>query len=169
MGNRNQSQNSARAMAFGGIMAALALVIMTLGGMIPLATFVCPVAAMLILQLVFRMFGGRIGWTWYGAVAILSALLSPDKEGAAFFLFFGFYPLIKPKMDKLPLSKLWKLIYFNVMTLAMYGLLIWVLGMDALLAEFQEMGTLLAIITLVLGNVCFVLIDVILSRRFRRR
>ena len=55
---------SAKQMAFGGVMAALALVIMCLGGLIPIATFVCPMLCMLILQLICRLFGNQIGWAW---------------------------------------------------------------------------------------------------------
>ena len=39
----------ARLIAFGGMMAALAVVIMCLGGLIPVATFTVPVICMLIL------------------------------------------------------------------------------------------------------------------------
>ena len=80
-------------------MAALAVVIMSLGTLIPVATFVCPVLCMLILQLVLKLCGSRIAWAWYGAVAILSLLMAPDKEAAAVFLFLGYYPVVKPRMD----------------------------------------------------------------------
>ena len=66
--------------ALGGMLAALAVVIMNLVGMIPVATFVCPMLCMMILTLVLRFCGKRIGWAWYGAVAILCALMAPDKE-----------------------------------------------------------------------------------------
>ena len=75
--------NSAKQIALGGMLAALTLVIFTLGGLIPIATFVCPMFAMLILQLICRLCGRRIGWAWYGCVALLALLLSPDKESAA--------------------------------------------------------------------------------------
>lgn len=169
MSNREKSHMSAREMAFGGVMAALAMVIMCLGGLIPLATFVCPMLCMLILQLVYRMCGRRIGWAWYGAVAILSALFGPDKEAAAFFVFLGCYPLLKPKMDKLPLRWLWKGVFFNVVILVMYCLLIFLFGMSALATEFREMGMVLLIVTLLLGNVTFFLLDRVLSRSFRRK
>ena len=77
--------SSAKVIAFGGVFAAVAMVIMNLGGLIPGATYVCPMLCMLILSLVNRMCGRRIGWAWYGAVAILSLLLPPDKEASAVF------------------------------------------------------------------------------------
>ena len=169
MSRRDEIRTSVRSTSLGGVMAALAVVIMCLGGMIPLATFVCPVLCMLLLQFVFRLCGRRIGWAWHAAVAILSMLMGPDKEGAAFFVFIGYYPLVKPKLDKLPLAWLWKLLLFNIAILIMYWILINLLGMAALASEFKEMGMVLLLITLVLGNVTFILLDKILVRRFRRK
>lgn len=162
------NRNKASAIALGGVMAAVAIVIMALGGMIPMATFVCPMLCMLLLRLVAKQCGSRIGWAWYGAVAILSCLLSPDKEAAAVFAFLGYYPVIKPKMDTLPLSWLWKGLLFNVAILSMYGLLIYLFGMAQLIEEFAEMGKIMTVATLVLGNVTFFLLDKVLSKRFRR-
>ena len=50
-------------------MAALAVVIMNLGGLIPIATFVCPMLCMVLLKVVLRMTTARIAWAWYGAVS----------------------------------------------------------------------------------------------------
>ena len=157
-------RTNSRQIAFGGMMAALALVITSLGGLIPVATFVCPMVSMLILAFVIKMCGKRIGWAWYGAVAILGMLLGPDKEAAAVFVFLGFYPIIKPRLDGMKLGFLLKLILFNGLILTMYSLLIRVLGMDAIAAEYQEMGRIMTIVLLLLGNINFVLIDQILGR-----
>lgn len=158
-------------MALGGIMAALAVVVMCMGGLIPVATFVCPMICMLLLTVVLSRCGNRVGWAWYGAVTILSLLLGPDKEAAAVFAFLGYYPIIKPKMDKLPAKWLWKLAYFNLVILLMYWLLLNVFGMAQLVEEFEEMGTVMTVVTLILGNVTFVLLDRLLvpGLRFRRK
>lgn len=158
-------------MALGGIMAALAVVVMCMGGLIPVATFVCPMICMLLLTVVLSRCGNRVGWAWYGAVTILSLLLGPDKEAAAVFAFLGYYPIIKPKMDKLPAKWLWKLAYFNLVILLMYWLLLNVFGMAQLIAEFEEMGTVMTVVTLILGNITFVLLDRLLvpGLRFRRK
>lgn len=169
MTGRDSIRATVKATALGGVTAALGVVIMCLGGLIPFATFVCPMLCMLLLQVVFRTCGGRIGWAWYGAVAILSMLMGPDKEGGALFCFLGFYPLVKPKLETLPLPWLWKGIVFNVAILLMYWLLINLFAMAELAAEFREMGLILLISTLLLGNVTFFLLDKILSRGPRRR
>ena len=114
----------AAVIALGGMLAAVAMVIMNLVGLIPVATFVCPIFCMMILSLVLRFCGKRIGWAWYGAVAILSVLLAPDKEAAAIFVFLGYYPLIKPILDRIRNGVLLKFLFFNSVILLMYWLLI---------------------------------------------
>lgn len=169
MSGRESIGAMVKATALGGVTAALAIVIMCIGGLIPLATFVCPMLCMLLLQLISIRCGSRMGWAWYVAVAILSLLMGPDKEGSALFLFFGFYPLVKPKLEKMPLPWLWKGILFNAAILLMYTLLIHLFGMAELASEFREMGSILLMVTLLLGNLTFFLLDRILSRRFGRK
>ena len=151
------------------MMAALAVVIMSLGGLIPIATFVCPMLCMLLLRFVLTLCPRRIGWAWYGAVAILGLLLAPDKEAAALFAFLGHYPILKPKLDQLPFAPLWKLLLFNGAILAMYWLLGNLFGMTELSAEFREMGAVMTVILLILGNVTFILLDILLGRRYVRK
>ena len=154
----------AKQIAFGGVFAALALVIMNLGSLIPVATYVCPMLCMLILAFVTKMCGNRIGWAWYGAVAILSCLMAPDKEAAAVFVFLGFYPILKPHFDRMRFPMIPKLLFFNVLILVMYWLLLKLLGMDRIAAEFAEMGKVLTVVMLVMGNLVFYMTDVALSR-----
>lgn len=142
---------------------------MAMGGMIPATTFICPALCMLLLKEVRKYFPAKIGWAWYGAVAILSLLLSPDKEAAAVFAAIGYYPLLKPAMDRLPLKWLWKTLLFNAVILVLYWLLMHIFGMAELLAEFEEMGTVMTVVTLVLGNVTFFMLDLLLGRELRFR
>lgn len=153
----------AKQMALGGLLAALAVVIMTLGGLIPFATYTCPMLCILILMMVAMLCGYRIAWAWYGAVSILSLLLGPDKEAAAVFVALGYYPIIKPKLDRSRLRWLWKVLLFNGATIALYLLLLYIFGMEQLLTDFQEIGRIGLGIALVLGNICFILVDRILS------
>ena len=155
-------------MALGGVLAALAVVIMSLGTLIPIATYVCPMFSMLILQLVRNTSGSRIAWAWYGAVAILSLLMAPDKEAAAIFLALGYYPILKPKLDRRKGKRLWKLLFFNTVILITYWLLMHLLGFDQLVSEFSEMGLVMTALLLVLGNVIFFLLDKVLERKFKR-
>lgn len=157
-------RNQAKDMAFCGVMAALAVVIMSMGTLIPLATFVCPVICMLILGFVLKMTNRKMAWAWYVCVAVLSVLLAPDKEAAAVVVFLGYYPIIKRSFERLKLSFVMKLLYFNAVIFGMYGLLIYLFGMDQILAEFAEIGKIMTFVTLILGNVCLVLVDLLLTR-----
>lgn len=157
-------------MALGGVLAAMAVVIMALGTLIPVATYVCPMLCVLLLQVVYLCCGRRVGWAWYAAVAILSGLLAPDKEAAAIFLTLGYYPLLKPWLDRRRLKWLWKGLLFNSAILATYLGLMFLLGMEALAAEFHEMGMVLSGLLLLMGNLVFFLMDRLLDRKaFRRR
>ena len=150
--------------AFGGVMAALALVIMNMVGLIPVATYVCPSLCMILLSVVLKLCGGRIAWAWYGAVAILSVLMAPDKEAAAIFAVLGYYPIIKPAFERTKLPNTCKYLYFNVVILGIYWLLINLMGLTEIAKEFTEMGVLFTVVMLLMGNMIFRMLDGILSR-----
>ena len=156
-------------MALGGVLAALAVVIMSMGTLIPVATYVCPMLCAMILQMVLKTCGSRVAWAWYGAVALLSLLLAPDKEAAAVFAFIGYYPIVKPRLDRRKGKWLWKALLFNVSILAMYWLLMHLFGMAQIGAEFEEMGMAMTLTMLLLGNVTFFLLDRLLGMRPKRK
>ena len=155
---------NARQLSLGGITAALAVVILCLGGLVPLATYVLPMICCILLQLILPTLGTKGGWVWYCAVSILALLLCPDKEAAATMAFLGYYPLLKPHFHPNLWGFLGKLLLFNASILLMYAMLIHLFGMAAIGKEFQEMGTALTVITLLLGNLCFYLLDRVLTR-----
>lgn len=159
----------AKAVALGGVLAALAVVIMAMGTIIPVATYVCPMLCAMLLQVILKTCGKRMAWAWFACVAVLSALLAPDKEAAAVFAFLGYYPIVKPWLDGRKLPWLWKGLLFNGMTALLYCLLIALLGMDGLGEEFAAMGDVLLILCLLLGNVTFFLLDMLLGRKFPGR
>ena len=165
---RNQSKN----MAMGGVFAALAVVIMNLGGLIPVATYTTPVLCMVLLKIVLLYCGRRIAWGWYCAVSLLSMLMSPDKEAAAVFLCLGYYPILKPWIERRRGKWIWKLLVFNVPMVALYSILIRVLGVAEVTGESGELGRLLLPVLLLMGNVTFLALDrllTILESRIRRR
>ena len=159
----------ARKVALGGMLAAVSVVIMTMGGLIPLSTYVCPVLCVLICYGVMRLCGKRIAWAWYAAVCLLTLLFGPDKEAAGVFVFFGFYPMIKEFFHRFKLRFLLKMLYFNAAAAALYAGLIWLFGFTWLITEFQGAGVIGFITILVLANVTFILVDRLLgmlSKRF---
>ena len=156
-------KTNSKQMAMGGVFAALAVVIMNLGGLIPVATYTTPVICMLLLKFVLQSCGRRVAWAWYGAVAILGLLMSPDKESAAVFAFLGYYPIIKPKLEQMKGKWLWKLAVFNVSMVLLYSILIRLMGVAAVTGESEGLGKTLLIVLLILGNVTFIALDRMLT------
>ncbi len=159
--------------ALGGVLGALAMTILFFGGLIPVATYVCPVLCMLILQIVLNTCGKRIAWPWYFMVAFLVLLLGPDKEAAVLFVLLGYYPIIKPKMDKFPVPIVCKLVFFNAVIVLMYTAVVALLGLEAIIVENTLIGYGSLVLMLTLGNATFFLLDKTLARfasaNFRRK
>ena len=155
--------------ALGGVLAALAVVIMGLGTLIPVATYVAPVLCMVLGQTILKLCGSRMAWAWYGAVAILSMLMAPDKEAAAVYAVLGYYPIVKPWLDSKKAKWLWKALLFNGSILLLYWLLLKVIGMERLMSEFSGMGIVMTAVLLILGNVTFFLLDRLLGKNMIRR
>ena len=157
-----------RAIALGGVLAAVAVVIMSLGGLIPIATYVCPMLCTLTQFVVLRFCGRKLAWTWFCVVCVLSLLLGPDKEAVMVFFAIGFYPLIKGSLEKRRFCLLWKLLYFNVSVFAAYGIMIYLMGMQEVAAENMELGLIGLAAILLMGNVTFFLLDRLLDIMARK-
>lgn len=161
--------NNAKQIAIGGLMAAMAVVIMSLGGMIPVATYVCCVLCMVLCQIVLKLCGKRIAWAWYVAVSIMGILFGSDKEAAALYCFVGYYPILKVWFEKFRLGYLLKLVYFNLSVLVSYWILISLLGINEIAAEFSGFGRIMMAIMLLLGNITFILTDRVLTMIRKKR
>lgn len=162
---------SANRMAFGGLMTAVAVVIMSLGSLIPVNTYVCPVLCILIHRLVLDRCGRRLGWCYYMAAAMLSLLLAPDREAALVYLCIGYYPMIRPWFGRIRPQVLCmgaKLAFFTAAGTVSWGLLMMVMGVDAVMAEFEGAAWLL-VLTVLLWDVLFVLVDRLLGMELRRK
>ena len=158
-------RSKAYPIALGGMLAAAAVVLMCIGTIIPVATYAAPVLCMLVGRVVLQICGTRIAWAWYGVVVILGLLLAPDKEAAAVFTVLGYYPIVKPKLDRTRGKWLWKALLFNGSILILYWILLNVIGVSALREEFSGMGIAMTAVLLILGNVTFFLLDHLLGRR----
>ena len=153
-------------LALAAVLCALAVTVMMLGGLIPAATFCCPMLAGFLTIPILCECGAGMALCAWAAISILSCLLGPDKEAAAIYLFLGWYPVLRPKLEKLrqPLRFLLKLLIFNCAVFAVYSLLLFVLGLESLRADFSDMGKIMLLVTLVLGNGIFILFDFVLPR-----
>lgn len=97
-----KQKNNSRLIAFGGIMAALSLVLMLLTAVIPVMDYGLPAVCGFLTTLVVIECGEKFAGVCYGAVAILSLVLVPSKESAILYLIlFGWYPIAKRRIEML--------------------------------------------------------------------
>lgn len=157
---------SSKKIALTGMLCALAIVIMMLGGLIPLATFCCPAFAGLMLIPIFVEYGEKFSWCAYAAIALLGLMLCPDKEAALLFVFLGYYPILRWRLEQLH-SRVGRLLaklgIFNAAVLMMYAVCVFLLRMDQLMAEYQQMSIWLTAAALVIGNITLVIYDVLIA------
>lgn len=92
-------KRSTKELALCGVMTALCVVLLCLGGVVPLAVYACPMLASCALLVLRETCSARYAWCCWAAVALLALLLGPDKEATALYLFLGYYPLLQPKLD----------------------------------------------------------------------
>lgn len=162
-----RKRGAAARMALCGVLAALAVALMFLGGTVPFASIACPVLASLVLIPVYCECGWKWGLLGYAAVAALAALLAPEKEAAVLFVFFGYYPMLRKLIGRLRVrAAAWvvKLVYVNAAVFAAYGLMLYVFHLTAVMEDFAGMGKAMLAVLLVLANVTFVIYDVLIAR-----
>jgi len=162
----NNTRKATVRLAFCGMMTALGTALMLCGGLIPIATYCAPLMAGIIILAVMIEYGVKWGWMIWGCTGLLSLLLGADKEAAFFYIFFGYYPLIKPWMEKVKpdiFKLIVKALYFMLMAAIMYGLLCFVLHMQAILEEFAGAGMALNIAFAVLMLFSMLMYDRLLT------
>lgn len=149
--------------ALGGLLVALSVTVMVLGGYLYIGTFAAPVLAMIVLLPLQEEYGLRTAGAAYAAAAILALLLVPDRELPFVYLFFGWYPLLRSRWRNLPAlpQLLWKLAIYTVSVLTLYGLLLRLMGLTSdLLESARWMNALLFL----MGALLFLLLDRVLDR-----
>ena len=82
--------------ALGGIVSALAVIVMLVTYLSPLLVYTAPPFAGILLILIVNELGNKWAVGTYVSISILSVFFIADKESAVFFtMFFGYYPILK--------------------------------------------------------------------------
>ena len=153
-------REQSRRMAVCSMTAALGVVVLLLGAVLELGMYVCPMVVGLCLIPIGRKYGLRYQLMLWVVISILSFLLVPNpEENLVFAGLFGWYPVLQPRMQKLPklLRTLLKLLLFNVVVIALEALVLYVLVPEAI-------DSAMLILLLLLGNVMFVMYDRVVER-----
>ncbi len=151
--------------AFGGLVAALSLVLLALTGLFPMGTLALPaLSGVMFLSVMIEVNAAWAGIT-YGVVAVLSFFITADQQAWALFtVFFGYYPVLKFTLEKNRRhAVVWGLKYllFNL-ALALYVVAcLFLFQVD--LSSMQNMLVWAAPLMFVLCNVVFFIYDRALS------
>mgnify|MGYP007111631997 CR=1 FL=1 len=167
MEKQERKKLTGRQLALCGMMTALSAVLLELGGAVPFGTYACPLLAMTALVPVLEECGSASAFIAWAAAGLLGLFLCPDRETALFFVFLGWYPVLRPRLDRIhprALSLAVKLLLMNAAVAAMYGLILFVFRLDGAVSDYESTSRWLTALTLLLGNAVFALYDLALCR-----
>lgn len=163
VGNSEKSSlQYSKKLALCAVMAGLGTAALLTGGLIPVATYCAPMLAGLVLIPMRLECGKRWGWLCWAASALLAIALSADREAAFFYVFVGWYPLVKPGLDRLKngfLRLLVKTLLFTVSTGVLYAFLCLILRIDAVVESFGGAGKIANAAFFALLIACMLLYD----------
>ena len=156
-------------------LAAMGVVLLIIGGIVEVLDL--SMAALASFFCIFAVIEMGRGYPWmiYAATGILSVILMPQGLGGWFYLiFFGYYPIVKEKLERLHNPVVWglKLLVFNLAITA-YGIICFFLFFGQLKALFDEvalmlggasLGAVVVIAIYVALNLVFVVYDIALTR-----
>ena len=179
MNRHTSSHRQSVILAVCSMTVALSAVVMLTSSLLTIMTYAAPLMAGILLIPVMLEFGQQYAWLTWFAAALLTLILGFDKELALFYLCFGFYPVLKPRLDRIPTKPMRltvKLLLFTVLLSALYAFLILVLHLDSVVQDFAEMGQVFSILFLIALDCCLLLYDHLLGsmmfiyiRRFREK
>ena len=145
------------------MLSALGVIIMAVGAFVEVLDLSTAVLASMLCIFAVIEIKGSYPWLIWLSTSVLALILLPIKTPAVFYaLFFGFYPILKEKLERLPrlVSWLLKLAAFHLSLALMFG--IFKLFIPSALEGVGTGWMLLALYAL--GLVCFVLYDIALTR-----
>lgn len=157
--NETNSQRTKR-IAVCAMLSALGVVVLGIGSVISVMDISMAVIASLFCIFAVIEYGGAAPWLVFLVTGVLSLLLPQKAPAAMYLLFFGYYPIIKEKLEKHSKTVAWilKEAVFQVALAAMLLLYHFI---------FMTSGTVLwsmYLILIVLAEIIFPIYDFALTR-----
>ena len=160
----NERRKSTFRLTFCAMMCALGVVLLYVGSVVEVLDIAVAAMASLLTVLVVIEYGGAWPWVVFGVTGLLSLLLLPAKLPAMMYvLFFGYYPIVKEKLEahcrRRTVQWIGKELVFNV-SLAVMLVLSRLFFSDDVAESMIE----LVVIFVVMAEVAFVLFDIAMTR-----
>jgi hypothetical protein len=147
--------------------AAVCLLMMFMTGLVPFSSYVFPAMAGMVLIAVCTENGTKTALLVFAATSILALLIVPDRQSVMLFIMLlGYYPMLKPKLEKLPflLSYALKFLLFNAVIIAFYYVMLYIFGVPDMLEGWGDFGKYTAYVVLGMVNFTFFMYDFLLSQ-----
>ena len=144
------------------MLAALGVVLLWIGSVLEVAEISMAVIASLLCIIAVIEYGGAAPWLVFASTSVLSLILLPNKGVAlTYAVFFGYYPILKEKIERRSRTVRWVLkeLIFHAALVALF--FAWKLLFFPTLSAVTP--TLLFLLLLLL-EVVFVLYDIALTR-----
>lgn len=165
--DRNSVRTTTKRVAFCGLITAFGTLVMLAGGLIPVLTYCSPLAAALLLIPVPHEFGKAPAMLVWLATALVTLAIGADKEAAFFYIFLGWYPVVKPSLDRIPKKlprTVLKFLLFATLIAAMYYLLLAVFRLGTVVADFGDFSIALLIVFCAVLVIVMLIFDTLLLR-----
>ena len=155
------------------MLSALGVVFLGLGSLIESIDLTCAALASILCIYAVIEIGGAYPWMIWAVTSLLSLILLPQKSPAAFYLFIGFYPILKARLEKLPriVCIILKLVIFHAIIVLSWLVIRIFFPADA---QFQLgwillSGYALCLVVFLLYDYCLTLLVTVYLRRWRKR
>lgn len=150
---------NSKVIAYSGVATALSVVMLFLGSIFWVLGYTMPLVASLVMIILLDSISQKSALLTFVSTSIISFILLNDKECVLLYvLFFGYYPLIRDKINEIKpkfLSYLLKFITFNAAMVLTQVLCVYVFGIP-----FDDMLGKWGIVVFVLClNLVFVVFD----------
>ena len=159
--SRNSSKNIARLTAC-AMLSALGVVMLILGSFVEVVDISMAVIASLLCIFAVIEYGGASPWLVFSVTGVLSLILPmPNRTPAVMYVFFfGYYPIIKEKLERLNKVLCWflKEVIFNIALAAILLIVKFVL-MPTVSEPLWMVATLI-----IMAELVFILYDIALTR-----
>lgn len=161
---------NSKVIAYSGVATALSVVMLFLGSIFSVLGYTMPLVASLVMIILLDSISQKSALLTFISTSIISFVLLNDKECVLLYvLFFGYYPLIRDKINDIKpksLSYLLKFITFNAAMVLTQVLCVYVFGIpfDDMLGKW---GIVLFVLCLNLVFVVFDKLYTLLLRLYR--
>lgn len=142
-------------------LSAIGVVLLSIGPLIDVLDASLAVLASILCIVAVIEYGKAAPWLVFSVTAVLSLVLMPQNSAAIMYLlFFGYYPILKEKLEKLSrvLSWVLKELIFNA------AMAVCIVVIKLLFLPTAEVSALTYVILVLICEAVFVLYDIALTR-----